>query len=105
MAPESVPKLWEFVVTGDGGFSHPDSGVKLKYDCQACGLVRYSAYEHGIVIDEDAYDGSDFFAVKEYPAYVLVNEKAKAVIESHGLTGPNFVESSKLQWPEDVIKP
>lgn len=105
MALESVPKLWELVVTGDGGFSHPNSGVKLKHDCQACGLVRYSAFEHGIVVDEIAYDGSDFFVVKEYPAYVLVNEKAKSAIESAGLTGINFVESTRLHWPEGVVKP
>jgi len=105
MALESVPKLWELVVTGDGGFSHPDSGVKLKHNCQACGLVRYSAYEHGIVVDKNAYDGSDFFVVKEYPAYVLVNEKAKSAIVSAGLTGTNFVESSRLQWPKGVVKP
>ena len=105
MAPEAVPKLWEFLVTGDGGLSHPASGIKLKRKCDACGSVRYSAYEHGIIVDEDAYDGADFFTVKEYPRHVLVNEKAKAAIESSGLSGVKFIESSKLEWPEGVIKP
>jgi hypothetical protein len=26
MDPNAVPKLWEFSVTGDGGFAHPDAG-------------------------------------------------------------------------------
>ena len=105
MDPEAVPQLWEFLITGDGGFAHADSEIKLKFKCDACGLVRYSAYEHGIVIDEHAYDGSDLFVVKEYPSHVLVNERTKAVIESSDLSGVRFIESSKLQWPDGVIKP
>lgn len=105
MAPDAVPRLWELLITGSGGRAHPDSGITLKYRCESCGLVRYSAYEHGIVIDEHAYDGSDFFTVTEYPAYILVNARAKAAIESSGLSGAKFIESSKLEWPEGVIKP
>lgn len=101
----AMPKLWEFLVTGDGGFSHPSSGIKLKHECDACGLVRYSAYEHGLVVNEDAYDGSDFFTIREYPTHVLVNKRAKDVIERGLLAGAKFIESSKLMWPEGVTKP
>ncbi|GIW98368.1 MAG: hypothetical protein KatS3mg111_1701 [Pirellulaceae bacterium] len=100
-----IPKLWEFVVVGDGGFAHPDSGITLKRTCDACGLRRYSAFEHGIIVDEDAYDGSDFFTVREYPKHILVNERAKTVIESSGLTGVDFIDASQLKWPDGVVKP
>jgi len=103
--PQSVPTLWELVVTGKGGHAHPDSGIVLKRKCDACGFVRYSAYENGIIVDESIYDGSDFFTVTEKPAYILVNERAKSVIENHCLTNVSFIESSKLEWPEGVIKP
>jgi hypothetical protein len=101
----SAPKLWEFIVTGDAGLSHPESGITVKDKCEACGMVRYSAYDRGIKVNVDTYDGSDFFVVKEYPGHVLVNEKAKNVIEVHGLSGVTFVESMQLEWPNGIVKP
>ena len=102
---QSIPKLWEFVVTGKGGNAHRDSGIVLRRKCDACGFVRFSAYENGIIVDEATYDGSDFFTVTEYPTHILVNERAKSVLEKHRLTNVSFIESSELQWPVGVIKP
>jgi Protein of unknown function (Gmx_para_CXXCG) len=101
----TIPKLWEFLVTGKAGNAHPDSGIVLKWKCASCGLFRYSAFEHGLIVNEATYDGSDFFTVTEYPKHVLVSERAKNVIEGNSLSNVQFVESSKLQWPEGVIKP
>ncbi len=100
-----IPKLWEFLVTGKAGNAHPDSGIVVKWKCDACGLIRYSAFEHGLIVNETNYDGSDFFTVTEYPKYMLISERAKTIIAENGLTNAQFVESSKLQWPEGVIKP
>lgn len=100
-----LPKLWEFVVTGKGGLAHKASGIVKLLQCEACGLVRYSAYEHGIKVDESSYDGSDFFAVTEYPKYVLVSSRARAAIEHACLTNVKFVESSQIEWPKGVVKP
>lgn len=105
VTPSDLPKLWELVVTGSGGAAHESSGIVELFRCASCGLVRYSAFEHGITVDESKYDGSDFFTVSEYPKYVLVSERAKAVIEQARLTNVTFVESSKLQWPQGVAKP
>lgn len=69
------------------------------------GLIRYSAFENGIQVDESTYDGSDFFTVVEYPKYILVNARAKAVIEQACLSNVGFIESSKLKWPDGVIRP
>jgi hypothetical protein len=100
-----LPKLWELVVTGEGGPADKASGIVELSRCQSCGLVRYSAFEHGIVVDEFTYDGSDFFTVSEYPKYVLVSHRAKEVIEKARLTNVAFVESSQLKWPKGVAKP
>jgi hypothetical protein len=105
MPPSEIPTLWELIVTGDGGYAHPESGIVVRRQCDACGSVRYSAYERGLIVDENAYDGSDFFTIREYPKHVLVNDRAKSVIKNNGLTNVKFVESSKLEWPEGVNKP
>jgi hypothetical protein len=100
-----LPVLLEFVVTGEGGPADEASGIVKLWGCQACGLVRYSAFQQGIVVDESRYDGSDFFVVSEYPKYVLVSDRAKAAIEKARLTNVGFVESSKLEWPKGVARP
>ena len=102
---KSYPKFWELIVTGQGGHAHPDSGIALKFKCDTCGLVRYSAYEHGIIVDETQWDGSDLFTVIEYPKHILVTERVKNIIESHKLTNVKFLRSNEVKWPEGVIKP
>lgn len=101
----AFPRLWELVVTGDGGPAHKDSGIVRLRTCDGCGLVQYSAFENGIVVDASTYDGSDFFTVKEYPKYILVSEHAKTVLEKNRLTNVGFVESSTLKWPQGVSRP
>jgi hypothetical protein len=101
----TIPKLWELVITGSGGPAHKDSGIRKIRECDECHMVRYSSYKNGIVVDPSTYDGSDFFAVLEYPKHVLVSERAKAVVESNHLTNVSFIESTKLKWPEGVIEP
>ena len=65
-----------------------------------------SAFEHGILVDESAYDGSDiFFAGCGVSEYFLVNPRARAAIEQARLTNVGFVESSKLKRPQGVVKP
>jgi Protein of unknown function (Gmx_para_CXXCG) len=100
-----LPKLWEFVVTGKGGPAHKASGIVELGRCEVCGLVRYSAYEHGIVVDESTYDGSDFFTVLEYPKYVLASPRAREVIEKSRLTNVEFMDSTKHVWSKNVIRP
>jgi hypothetical protein len=101
----TFPKLWEFVVVGKGGPAHKDSGIVKLRECGECGLIEYSAFKGGIVVDTSTYDGSDFFTVVEYPRYILVSEKAKVVIEGNHLTAVTFIESTELKWPKGVIEP
>jgi hypothetical protein len=99
-----LPKLWELVVTGKGGHAHKDSDIVQRSHCTSCGHVRYSAFERGIRVDESTYDGSDLFAVTEYPKYILLSARAKLVIESARLTNAGFIESSQIEWPEGVVR-
>lgn len=98
-------KLWEFIVTGVGGDAHSNSGIYLKHQCKYCKHKRYSAFENGIIVDEENWDGSDIFTVTGYPRYLLVTEKVKSIIESNRFTGVLFTASHELKWPEGVVKP
>jgi hypothetical protein len=100
-----LPELWELVILGKGGHAHTDSGIVTLRECDECGLIEYSAFKNGIIVDASSYDGSDFFAVVEYPKYVLVSERAKSVIESNRLSNVRFLESKTLKWPKGVYRP
>jgi len=100
-----IPPLWEFVPTGTAGAAHPDSGIVELHRCEGCGLMSYSSFKNGIVVNEATYDGSDFFTVIEYPKYILVSPRAKQAIERNRLSNVGFISSSNLQWPKGVAEP
>jgi len=91
-------KLWEIMVVGRAKIT-PDSGMKEIYRCEHCNLVMYgvSNDKTGIVIDENTWDGSDFFRIKENQIAIFVTEKVKKVINDHKLTGAYLVPSTELQ--------
>jgi len=99
---EDIPRLWELVVTGRGGDARPESGIRVIYRCEACGLVEYSSYRNGILVDEDQWDGSDFFTVNGYPKFILVTERVKDLIIAHRLTNCALIPAEKLRWPKTV---
>jgi hypothetical protein len=99
---EDIPRLWELVVTGRGGDARPESGIRVIYRCEACGLVEYSSYRNGILVDEDQWDGSDFFTVNGYPKHILVTERVKDLVIAHRLTNCALIPAEKLRWPETV---
>jgi hypothetical protein len=101
--------LWELVVTGKGGDADPRSGIRLVYTCPHCGMIRYSSFQDGIIVDEQTWDGSDFFTVTGYPKFILVTERAKDLIVEHGLTNCALIRSQDLAWgsdprPEDMYE-
>jgi hypothetical protein len=100
-----LPMLWEFIILGTGGRARRDSGIAILRKCGDCGLIEYSAFKNGIVVDPSSYNGADFFAVVEYPKYLLVSERAKSVIESTRLTNVRFIDSRGLTWPKGVRRP
>ncbi len=103
---QEAPRLWELVVTGKGGDAHPDSGIRVFYRCEGCGLVMYSSFRNGIIVDERQWDGSDFFTVNGYPKFILVSERVKQFIVDHQLVNCGLIPAHELQWgattrPED----
>lgn len=102
-----IPVLWELVVTGKGGDADPKSGIRLIYTCPHCGLIEYSSFRNGIIVDEQAWDGSDFFIVTGYPKFILVTERVKDFIIKHDLTNCALIPNQQLVWksltrPEDI---
>jgi hypothetical protein len=97
--------LWELVVTGSGGDAHPDSGIHLKSRCKYCNHEVYSAFENGIIVDSNNWDGSDIFIVTGYKRYILITERLKKIIEDNKLTGAQIIPARELIWPKGVIKP
>jgi len=100
-----LPRLWELVIVGQAGRAHEQSGIAELRHCRECGLVEYSAYKNGIVVNQATYDGSDFCTVQEYPKHILVSERARSVIETNKLSNVGFVDSALLTWPKGVVKP
>lgn len=102
---EEIPELWELVVVGKGGDALPESGIRVIYRCEVCGLVRYSSYRNGILVDEKQWDGSDFFTVNGYPKKILVTERVKELIIQHRLVNCVLIPAEKVRWPETVMRP
>lgn len=98
-------KLWELIVIGSGGEAHKNSGIYLKELCENCHLKIYSAFENGIIVDDNNWDGSDIFTIVGYPRYLLISEKLKSLILKYKLKGVVLIPSNNLKWPEFVIKP
>jgi len=100
-----VPRLWELVITGHAGFAASESNIFAKEKCATCGWIQYSAFENGIYVNENTYDGSDFCVITEYPKHILVSESSKRLIEGNGFTNANFTDSKKIRWPIGVARP
>jgi hypothetical protein len=98
-------KLWEIIHIGKAQI-HPDCGVKEVYRCEHCGIAWYHDHkdETGIIIDEDTWDGSDFFMTEAYPVHHFVSEKVKKMIDEERLTGALLIPSTEIRFPEFIEK-
>ena len=103
--PATLPRLYEFRVLGRAGHAHARSGIRKVYECTSCGLIRYSSYRHGIIVDENQWDGSDFFTVTEYPTHILVTPRVMDLIVRENLKPCVITPSDKLKWPWGVLRP
>jgi hypothetical protein len=95
--------FWEFLATRNGGYAHKASGIILRFECEACGLKRFSSFEHGIQIDEGQWDGSDFFTLRDC-AGVFCSEKCRSVVLEQNLTNVDFVLTTDMEWPKGIIR-
>ena len=72
-------------VTGRGGSVAQSSGVTLEKSCDQCGWRAWTLPDHGYHIDENRWDGSDFFYVDE-GGPLFMTERAVEVLRTAGLS-------------------
>jgi hypothetical protein len=101
---QKEPELSEILVTGEGGDAAVESGIRLLYKCPHCGLRRYSSYTAGLIVDEESWDGSDFFTIAGYPKSILVTEKVKQIISDNHFTNCMLICSEDREWGP-IIRP
>jgi hypothetical protein len=90
------PKLFEFIVTGWGGWAAPAAGVSLVESCPACGDKIYTIAEPSRLIDPAAWDGSDLFLVWPLPGYRFVSDRLAAILRQEKASGVELVPAPKL---------
>jgi len=103
---ERPPTIWELILTGWGGVAKPESGIRLDEpgSCKVCGFLHYTdIVEAKQLIDENQWDGSDFFMVWPLPNFVFVTERVVNVIHEHHLTGLRVERTSELKKSPHVI--
>ena len=102
---DNTPLLWQLGTTGNAGRADSQSGIDVVIWCPVCELLAYSSYRNGIWVNEQAWNGSDFTKVTEYPGIILVTERVRNVIERHRFTNCLLIESTDLRWPEGLRRP
>ena len=73
-------------------------GVRIAKDCKVCGWVEWTLPRNGIIIEEQFWDGSDFFQLRELPGPMFMTERAAHVLSNAGLS--NFAcKPAHEHWP------
>lgn len=70
-------------VTGCGGSIATTSNVRLQKACPACGWEEWTLPENGIFVDQQQWDGSDFFYVDEFGAMLMSQNAVNALREAN----------------------
>jgi hypothetical protein len=84
---EVPPVLWRLRAIGWGGVAPIESGVRLLWKCDVCKGMKYSGYTNeASLLDQDGWDGSDFFTVWPYPS-IFVSERAAELLKTHRFRG------------------
>jgi hypothetical protein len=92
-----LPPLWELKVTGWAGESPPESGIRMRYYCEGCGVTDYTACKHPEhLIDPGQWDGSDFFIVWPLPKFIFVTDRVAELLRQEGYTGVRLVRPANM---------
>lgn len=95
----------ELLVTGKGGAADPATGIRRVYECPACGLVSYSSYKKGLLVDLHNWDGSDFFTLEGYEGLCIVTERVLHLIARERFLNCMLTRAEDEHWPEGVVTP
>jgi hypothetical protein len=102
-AKETPPRLWELDVTGSAGMAPPESGVKVVWQCEACGRKKHSVPTNlDKLIKPSQWDGSDFFIIRPLSAFIFVTERVAQVIRDNRLTGAVLIRPKDIRIPFDT---
>lgn len=72
-----LPKLYQLIVTGQGGHIQ----ATILDECQVCGWVRYAPPSlNMLAVDRKQWDGSDIFALAEFPNYPIITDRFRKVL-------------------------
>ncbi len=85
---QQAPRLRELIVTGSGGVAPPEAGIRVTFECPACGRKKYSDCTNPArLVDVSQWDGSDFFTVAPFIGYILVTDRVAQAIRSNKIRG------------------
>jgi hypothetical protein len=92
-----LPKLWKLELTGWGGMARPESGIRLREYCPACGRQVYTDFDRPeLLIDEIQWDGSDFFMVWPMPLFVFITDRVSRFVRKNRLTGAKILDTGEM---------
>lgn len=91
-----LPTYVEIVILGWGGMAAPESGLELLSSCSHCHIRRYRISNPAHLINEAAWDGSDWFMIWPMPAFHFVTDRVAELLRSHGFTGIDLVPADQV---------
>jgi len=97
---KQLPTLWELVITGKGGEAHPDSGIRIIEECDDCGIVirtKWDHIKHGLIVNEKEWDGTDFFTINGFPQYYIITERVKKMIVEEEFNNCVIVKADRIK--------
>ena len=90
--------LWELVATGTAGQPDPVCGMDFVRRCEYCGSTQYRHFREstGLMVDENNWDGSDFFTVIPLPMILLATKRVKEIIKKNKFKGATLIPTTEL---------
>ncbi len=85
-------------ITGRGGSLVGRAGVEKVKTCDACGWQEYTLPPEGFDVDEEAWDGSDFFHCEGYAPFFM-SERAVEVLQQAGLSNFDALNAKDYRPP------
>jgi hypothetical protein len=100
---EPLPILWEIQVRGWAGIAPPESGVTRIERCHVCGRQRYTPFTNPQqIIDQNQWDGSDFFMVWPMPRYTFITHRVAVYIQQLSISGASIIPLIGLRLPRSL---
>ncbi|MCW3098391.1 MAG: hypothetical protein JWL77_4009, partial [Chthonomonadaceae bacterium] len=74
---ESIPTMYQLIVTGNGGVPITDPPVEKRSHCDVCGRTEYVGIKpHSFQLDLSQWDGSDIFRFgADYSGYIFITDR------------------------------